>query len=275
MKKILIGLMGLMGIMGMVCCDKIENEERLIIMGDRQDQWAEGSFAYVEKYTGPLCSNCPMADRTIENLHHTYGDRMIVVSVTSITNSQGNPYGDEPSMQLEASRVWEQRYGALALPTAYINRGDKAYTSSMNDLGGGIEEALTMEPAVKLTVEATCGGSTVDINTSAELAFDYADPMTLTLLITEDSLAYTQCDGTNVVSDYVHNHMLRAVVTDSWGKSFDIGTTEGSRKNDHTNYDLGTLTIVPENSHVVALVCDAATHRVLGCAQCDIRVGTK
>lgn len=271
MKKILIGLMGLMGLMGIVGCDKIDPAERLIESGGGDSQWAEGAVAYVEKFTGPLCSNCPMADRTIDNLHHTYGERLVVVSVTSITNSQGNPYGSEPTMQLEATRAWEQRYGALALPVAYINRGDKAYTSSMNDLGGGIEEALRTVPTVKLTVEATCDGSTVDINTSAELVFDYADPVTLTLLITEDSLAYTQCDGTSVVPDYVHNHMLRAVVTDPWGKSFGIGSTEGSRKNDHTSYNLGALTIVPENSHVVALVCDAATHRVLACAQCDVK----
>ena len=126
-------------------------------------------------------------------------------------------------------------------------------------------------PTVKLTVEATCDGSTVDVNTSAELVFDYADPVTLTLLITEDSLAYTQCDGTNVVPDYVHNHMLRAVVTDSWGKSLSIGTTAGSKKHDNTSYALGSLTITPANSHVVALVCDASTHRVLGCAQCNIQ----
>ena len=271
MKKILISLIGLMGIAGMVSCDKIDPAERLIESGGNESQWAEGAVAYVEKYTGPLCSNCPMADRTIENLHHTYGDRLIVVSVTSITNSQGNPYGSEPSMQLEATRVWEQRYGALALPVAYINRGDKAYTSSMNDLGGGIEEALMTAPTVKVSVSAEMEGTNVEINTSAELGTDYADPVTLTLLITEDALAYTQCDGTSVVPDYVHNHMLRAVVTDSWGKSFAIGTTAGSKKNDHTSYNLGALTIVPENSHVVALVCDAATHRVLGCAQCNIQ----
>jgi thiol-disulfide isomerase/thioredoxin len=251
-------------------CDKIDPEERLIESGGNDSQWAEGAVAYVEKFTGPLCSNCPMADRTIENLHHTYGDRLVVVSVTSITNSQGNPYGSEPTMQLEATRVWEQRYGALALPVAYINRGDKAYTSSMNDLGGGIEEALMMEPTVKVSVSCDVDGLQLEINTDMELAVDYADVLTLTLMITEDSMQYTQCDGTNVVPDYVHNHMLRAVVTEPWGKSLTMGTTAGSKKHDRTTFNTGGIGCYAPNSHVVALVCDAATHRVLGCAQCNM-----
>jgi hypothetical protein len=251
-------------------CDKIDPEERLIESGGNDSQWAEGAVAYVEKFTGPLCSNCPMADRTIENLHHTYGDRLVVVSVTSITNSQGNPYGSEPTMQLEATRVWEQRYGALALPVAYINRGDKAYTSSMNDLGGGIEEALMVEPTVKVSVSCDVDGLQLEINTDMELAVDYADVLTLTLMITEDSMQYTQCDGTNVVPDYVHNHMLRAVVTEPWGKSLTMGTTAGSKKHDRTTFNTGGIGCYAPNSHVVALVCDAATHRVLGCAQCNM-----
>lgn len=271
MKKILIGLMSLMGLIGVVGCDKIDPGERLIEAGGDASDWAEGAVAYIEKYTGPLCGNCPLADRTIENLHHTYKDRMIVVSVTSITNSQGNPYGTEPSMQLEATRPWEESYGPLALPVAYINRGEKAYSSSMNDLGGGIEEVLKQEPTVKVSVSASIEGTTVDISTDVELMSNYADPMTLTLLITEDSLRYMQYDIPNWVPDYVHNHMLRAVVTDPWGKSLSIGATAGSKKHDNTSYELGTLTIVPANSHVVALVCDASTHRVLGCNQVDIQ----
>jgi len=268
MKKILIGLMGLMCLVG---CDKIDPAERLIESGGNESQWADGAVAYVEKYTGPLCSNCPLADRTIENLHHTYGDRLVVVSVTSITNSQGNPYGSEPTMQLEATRQWEQSYGALALPTAFIGRDySKAYTSSMNDLGGGIEQALMIEPTVKVSVSCDVDGLQLEINTDLELAVDYADVLTLTLMITEDSLQYTQCDGTNVVPDYVHNHMLRAVVTDPWGKSLTMGTTAGSRKHDRTTFNTGGIGCYAPNSHVVALVCDAATHRVLGCAQCNM-----
>ena len=252
-------------------CDKIDPTERLIVSGGNEEQWADGAVAYIEKYTGPLCGNCPKADRTIENLHHTYGDRMIVVSVTSVTNSQGNPYGTEPSMQVEATRVWEESLGPLALPVAYINRDGKAYTSSMNDLGGGIEEVLMTAPKVKVSVSASIEGSNVDINTDVELKDNYADDMTLTLLITEDSLKYMQYDSPDWVPDYAHNHMLRAVVTDSWGKSLSIGTTAGSKKHDNTSYALGSLTITPANSHVVALVCDASTHRVLGCAQCNIQ----
>ena len=268
MKKIMIMAATMMLFAG---CDKIDPAERLIDAGGDDDLWVDGAVAYVEKYTGPLCGNCPMADRTIENLHHTYGDRMVVVSVTSVTNSQGNPYGSEPSMQVEATRVWEESLGPLALPVAYINRGDKSYSSSMNDLGGGIEDVLMTIPTAKVAVSATIDGATVDITTDVELMDNYADPVTLTLLITEDSLRYMQYDNPNWVPDYVHNHMLRAVVTDSWGKPLSIGTTIGSKKQDNTSYNLGTLTITPANSHIVALVCDASTHRVLGCAQCNIQ----
>lgn len=252
-------------------CDKIDTSERLIEAGGNASDWADGAVAYIEKYTGPLCGNCPLADRTLENLHHTYGDRMIVVSVTSVTNSQGNPYGSEPSMQVEATRPWEENYGAMALPLAFINRDySKGYSSSMSNIGSGIDEVLKVEPVVMVSVEASIDASSLEINTDMQLTENHDEPMTLTLLITEDSLVYTQYDIPNWVPDYKHNHMLRAVVTDSWGKSISMGTSAGSKKHDKTTYNVSGISIQPTNSHVVALVCDATTHRVLGCAQCDI-----
>lgn len=265
--------MGLMAMTGFAGCDKIEPEERLIalVTDEDVDPWPEGAVAYVEKYTGPRCSNCPNADRMIEGLQRLYGDHLIVVSVNSYRDAFGAPYNPNPDMRVAAAQAWEVAVGDPSLPAAFLNRGDTKYEGSMSNLGGGIDEALMSLPPVKVDLTATLEGQTVTIGTDMELREECTASLTLTLMVIEDSLRYKQDDGTARVPDYVHNHMLRAVVTDSWGKPVTIGTAAGSTASDQTTYTIGTPAIVPENSHIVALVCNAAsTHQVLGCAECHI-----
>lgn len=266
-------MIALAAVILMVGCDKIEPEKRLISVGGdgTVDPWPEGSVVYVEKYTGPKCTNCPSADRTIAGLHEVYGHHMVVVSVNSYRDDFGAPIGSDPDMRVTAAQAWEESNGNPSLPAAYINRQSTVFSGSMSNLGGSIGEALASLPSVKVDVTATLSGNTVTINTNMELREAITESLTLTLLVTEDSLKYTQLDGPSHPSDYAHNHMLRAIVTDTWGKSINLGTTTGSTATDQTTYIIGTPAIVAANSHIVALVCDAATHRVMGCAQCDIR----
>lgn len=254
-------------------CDKIEPDERLISVGNGgdSDPWPEGAVAYVEKYTGPKCNNCPSADRTLERLHAVYGSHLVVVSVTAPNHSMGEPFPNSMDTRVSEAAAWENHWGFTSLPTAYINRQGAAFSSSMADIGNSIDQALATLPPVKVEVSASADGNTVTINTGMELREACSEDLTLTLLVTEDSLKYMQLDGTGYNEHYAHNHMLRAVVTDSWGKSVSIGTEAGASASDQTTYTIGIPAIVKANSHIVALVCDAATHRVMGCAQCDIR----
>lgn len=261
--------MGLMGMMLVAACDKIPPEEYTIAAGGSGQQWAEGAVAYVEKYTGPRCTNCPEADRTLEAAHHIYGDRLVVVSVNTMSDAFGAPMTGNPDMRTEDGAVWEQHWGISSFPTAYVGRSGSQYTGDMRNITGGIEAVLTVAPSFSVSVSAAATGSSLAIDTEVKTLADYDGAVTLTLVLTEDSLAYWQLDGSTPNPNYVHNHMLRDVVTEPWGKSF-APAAAGASATDHTDYTVTNGDIVVENCNIVALVCDAASHKVLGCGQCRV-----
>ena len=274
MKKILIGIMGMMGLMGMMGCDKIEPGEdgRYTVFAGSVATWTDGTpianpvqRAYVEKYTGPLCNNCPAADRTLDAAHERFGDTLVLVSVNSKTDAFGAPGPDSTDMRTEDGAIWETYWQINSFPTAFINRCGSVYTSSMADIGAGIRAAIDESPVVAVE-GSTSGTSEISVNVNLQFIQAYTKPVTLTLVLTQDSLRYFQLDGTQPVTDYVHNHMLRDVITDVWGADIECTGAVGECRKATFRF---TLPDGMEHWHVVALVCDKESRRVLNSVQCN------
>ncbi len=272
MKKIMMGMAVVMGVMSLAGCDKIEPEEYTIYDGVAVT-WSEGTEAvapvqraYVEKYTGPKCSNCPKADATLGAIHN---ERVVVVSINHPTG-QGVPFPNQPDLRNAGGNAWDAYFGINAIPAAYINRSSSQYQGEMGTIEGDINKALAEAPTVALAMKATASGATVSVGVDLQFVKQYSSPVTLTVAIVEDSLVYKQMLPDNTVdADYVHNHMLRKVVTGFWGRDVEARGDEDEKVH-------GALTftadddIVLAHSHVVAFVSDKATRRVLNCVACKI-----
>lgn len=273
MKKIFLGIIGLMALMGLTtACDKIEEGEYTVYDG-AVVSWTAGSpianpvqRAYVEKYTGPRCSNCPTADATLAAIHN---ENVVVVSINHPTG-QGMPFPGEPDMRTDGGTAWDQYFGINAIPAAYINRDRTTqYLGEMGNIVSALNTALGQEPTVALEVSAVHGAK-VDITVDLQFLRSYSNPVTLTAAIVEDSLVYKQLLPDNSVDEtYAHNHMLRKVITGFWGRDIEANGTEGEALH-------GTLSFAPAedinlaNSHIVVFVSDKNSRRVLNCASCKI-----
>ncbi len=251
-------------------CDRIDPTEYTIPTG--QDREWNGQRVYIEKYTGPKCSNCPAADRTLEAAHEVYGDRVVVVSVNSMTDQFGAPMTGYPDMRTSVGAEWETYWGVSNFPTAYIGRrSGTQYTGAMSNIVGGIEQVVWQEPKVGVEVEALLNGNEVAIDVDVEVLQAIEGDVNLSLIVTEDSLAYWQLDGSAPNAEYVHNHMLRDVVGGTWGTALGLEGTAGERKSLSRTYTVTNDDIKPLNCHIVALVTDAATKEVLNCAECRVQ----
>lgn len=273
MKKIFLGIIGLMSLMGLTtACDKIEEGEYTVYDG-AVVSWTAGSpianpvqRAYVEKYTGPRCSNCPTADATLAAIHN---ENVVVVSINHPTG-QGMPFPGEPDMRTDGGTAWDQYFGINAIPAAYINRDRTTqYLGEMGNIVSALNTALGQEPTVALEVSAVHGAK-VDITVDLQFMKAYSNPVTLTAAIVEDSLVYKQLLPDNSVDEtYAHNHMLRKVITGFWGRDIEANGSEGEALR-------GTLSFAPAedinlaNSHIVVFVSDKNSRRVLNCASCKI-----
>lgn len=259
-------MMAAAAMLALAACDKIEPDQYTVFAG-AVGTWENGTHiaqpvqrVYVEKYTGPRCTNCPAADRTLAALHEQYGERLVLLSVNTKNEQFGAPYPNNPDMRVDDGAVWEDFWGVTSYPTAYINRiGEVSYRGLMGNIADGVQSMLGQQPVVAIEGSRS-GDAEMTLTVNIELLQAYEAPLTLTLALTEDSLAYRQLDGSAFVNDYMHNHILRDVVTDVWGMDVDCQGTAGECRKVTLRYEPEALSA---NYHVVALVSDKNTRRVL------------
>ena len=262
-------------------CDKITpaDDGTYPVFAGISATWSDGDnvtpvqHALVEKFTGPKCPNCPEADITLEAAHALLGEQLIVISVNHPVG-QGVPFPGDPDLRCDDGTTWDNYYGINAIPSAFINRDrSKQYSGQMSAITADLQSALTESPVLGLAVSAdsTADGTGIDVSVSLQFEQQVDAPLTLTLALIEDSLAYRQSHGENVVEGYMHNHMLRDVLTDVWGAEVDADGTAGERrKATFGTYHLKDTSIKLKNCHIVAFVSDRASKRVLNSASCKI-----
>lgn len=255
----------------MAGCDKISPDDYTQSAGGGSN-WTNANVhrAFVEKYTGPKCTNCPKADVTLDAAHHQFGDNLIVISVNYPTG-QGVPWAGNPDLRTEDGTAWSQYFGISELPAAYLNRGTKQYTGSMSEIVSDIEKVINQTPQAAVAVNATAEGDSISITVDVELYSQLDGGLSLTLALTEDSLVYKQSmpDG-DPDENYVHNHMLRDVITGTWGDDIPMEGLAGEHKVGHFSYKVTNSDIQLQNCHIVALLSRKSDRSVINCAETTI-----
>ena len=229
--------------------------------------------ALVEKFTGPKCPNCPEADITLDAAHTLLGEQLVVISINHPVG-QGLPFPGDPDLRCDDGTAWDNYYGINAIPSAFINRDrSKQYTGPMSAITADLQSTLSESPVLGIDVSAdsTADGTGIDVIVNLQFEQQVDAPLTLTLALIEDSLAYRQSHGENVVEGYMHNHMLRDVLTDVWGAEVVATGKAGEKRQAVFNtYRVKDNSIKLKNCHIVAFIADRATKRVLNSASCRI-----
>lgn len=278
MKKSILTLCAAALLLG--ACDKIEPAEdgTYTLFAGISATWSDGPAVgtdqrvLVEKFTGPRCPNCPDADITLDAAHEQLGDKLVVISINHPVG-QGTPYPGDLDLRTDDGTTWDHYYGINAIPSAYVNRDkSRTYSGAMSNITADLQSALGESPVLGVEVKATeASERAIDITVGLQFVQSYSSPLTLTLALIEDSLAYRQSHGSEVIEGYMHNHMLRDVMTDVWGAEVDVtGAAGEKRQATFGTYRVKDASIRLENCHVVAFVSDRATKRVLNTAICRI-----
>lgn len=262
-------------------CDKIEPAEdgTYTVFAGISATWSDGEAvpavqrALVEKFTGPKCPNCPAADVTLSAAHTTLGDKLVLISINHPIG-QGTPFPGDPDMRTDDGTAWDNYYGINSIPSAFINRDkSKQYSGAMSNIAADLQTVVGESPvlALAVTADSTADGSSLNIAVNMQFVQAVSDDLTLTLALIEDSLAYRQINGDETVNNYMHNHMLRDVLTDVWGADVDATGAAGEcRKATFGTYRLKDDKIRLENCHIVAFVSYKNSKKVLNSASCHI-----
>jgi len=255
-------------------CDKIDPNDYLIF-GGAAGEWYEGGptvedhtqKAFIEKYTGIRCVNCPDADVTIHAALEKYGEKLIAVGVHG-SNYFGAPInGFDP--RCEDGRTWlNELMGAeAALPSALLMRDVNDKFSPINNFDSRIDAVLSQSPAVAIALSSSLSDKTATIMVNLEFLQNVADELTLTLFLMEDGVIGPQKYSGGEYEEYQHNHILRDVITDVWGQDINVATTAGATPYMQLTYTIENADWNTDNCKVVAFVAKKSDKSILNATE--------
>lgn len=265
-------------------CDKIADDEMIIYAG-AAGEWYDGNSvadhsqrALLEKYTGVRCNNCPDADTLITEALANYNGKLIAVSIHDSNWSFCAPYPDNIDMRTEEGNIWSDYFrgsGTRQYPEALVNRKKAGEVRDIftptSGINSHVDPFLNQNAKVAIATNAELStDNKISISVNIEFLEQVNDSLTLTLFMMEDGLVATQMTNHGKVYDYVHNHILRDVITDVWGDDIKCTGAAGEKRMAIFNYDKFLPEWILSNCHIVAFVSNKSTREILNVAETHI-----
>ncbi len=221
----------------------------------------------IEEYTGHRCTNCPDGHRELASLHERYGDSLVAIGIHAGTFAL--PMGDfTTDFRTEEGNTLYQDYtiNQIGTPAAVVNRTQhgNAYPLSIPAWQPAIEEELTHDcvAAVQIINIFDAATQKLTAHTKTTLLNGYSGEVQLALYVIENGIVAPQKDGEEVISDYVHNHVLRGSLNGVYGTQLTTPEEDGTYLKSY-ELDCSTNSWNISNCSVVAILMDAETREVL------------
>lgn len=279
MKKSLFAIIALITL-GLTACDKIAEDEYIVYAG-AVGAWYDDNAtidatqrALVEKYTGVRCKNCPTADEVIHAAQQQYGSQLVAVAIHPKGSNYTIPFSGEPDLSTEDGRLWNDAFGFSAYPQAMMSRQGESFVPTTN-FDSRVDAIVGGNAKVAIAVKCQAHDADDSLSITVQLAFiqPVSEALNVTLLISEDGIVTTQKmpDGSDATG-YVQNHVLREVITDTWGTEVDKGSANGASGSKR----IAQFVYLPQaewnlaNCHIVAFVSNRDTKEILNVAECSI-----
>lgn len=182
----------------------------------------------VEEFTGVSCPPCPNAQRKLHELAQNHPNRIVVAAYHIFNFPQAFPIEGKSKYDFrteDATQVGVTIFGGVGqLPNAGIDRtitsGKKLYDAG--SWSGTIENRLTGSTPVNIHLVNTYDNATREAVIKVQVV--YTESVTtrqvMTLAIVENEVEDAQKDGLNEKEDYIHEHILRDIITPINGTAF-------------------------------------------------------
>ena len=240
-------------------CDKIEKED--FLQGGSSGSVDTSTIAkkvLIEDFTGYKCNNCPQAAAELHAIESLFEGKIVGIGihVGFFATPSGNFTTD---FRTESGNELDQIFDASnnGLPIGMVNRRGypNAVLSQYTEWASMIPDILD-EPA---TVALKLSESNNQITVEAKKLTEISGNLKLVLCITEDNIIDKQVDGSTLIEEYEHDHVLRTHLNGTWGSYITL-------ENEYTsfNYDFSIENNwVRSNCNIVAYVYNDSNKEVL------------
>lgn len=241
-------------------CDSVEEDERYIPIEKQEAK----RVVLVEEFTGMSCTNCPDGHQAIHNLLEAYPESVIPVCIHSGDAGLILDPTQRLKLDIPAGQEYYRNAGSPALPAAVINM--QTPPLQVPNWASSVVEIMAKDTPLTLSATAnfTADKKSIDI----DVDMSSVDPLNGKLLVwvCENNIVGYQLDHGKHVLDYVHNHVLRAVVNDTWGESVSLTANNPTTISYSQPMQEDWVT---ENTYIVAFVYNDTG--VVQAAQCEIK----
>lgn len=259
MKKILLSIFA---ISALTACETIDEGER----------WTEPApvemkkNVLVEDFTGQNCVNCPnAADLLHELLATTMGEHIVAVGVHGGALSL-NVNKTAMGLATDQGDEYNTHWGVQSWPAGMVDRtdgnGNVGRTCDFTSWSSAIVAQLQKDLLADIDLTATYDAESRNLNINGKVSATEEGNVNISDLAVTVWLTESNITGMQMMPDasrnmqYVHNHVLRDVISAPYGDAL----RDGSFSYSHTiptNYGKATAAryeVKPENMAVVAFV---------------------
>ncbi|SEA61061.1 Omp28-related outer membrane protein [Psychroflexus halocasei] len=211
--------------------------------------------ALVEDYTGTWCGWCPRVAKAIELVDEQSDDIVFVAIHRSPSGTQ------DPYVYGEADAL-ENLINTPGYPKGFINRMTQWDFPEPDNVGQVLSFTQGANPKLGLAISSEISGNQVDLDVDIQFSQDFQN-LRIVVYLLENALVHPQVNytayygGVNPVENYVHDHTLRATMTNILGDPIsNEESLTGSISTQSYSFNLPSEIENAENIEFVAFVID-------------------
>jgi hypothetical protein len=201
----------------------------------------------IEDFTGTWCGWCPRVSYGIDQVNAQTND----ASVVALHKSGSDPY-----------IVNTSPYNVSAYPTAHLNRTTEWSYPEPENVAQVVALTSGTNPRLGLALVPTLSGSTINLNVNVKFGYNFSN-LKLVVYVLESGLVYPQTNYTSyygggaTLPNFVHNHVLRSVLTNVMGDNITGTTNSGDVYSRNFSVALPSNITNSNNVSLVAFVVDS------------------
>jgi hypothetical protein len=223
----------------------------------------------MEEFTGVTCTNCPAGHNIIKTLETANPDRIAAIGIQIYNFSQGNPV-DEPIVKTQhdnrtqaGTQISNDVFGTVsAMPTAGIDRTVVNGTMLIDTRGwaGTVNTRLAQPTSANVAITSTYNAGSrqalITVHVAYTSAVSKAQNLTVALVENDITDAQEGVGPTGFEQNYVHQHVLRDVLTAPTGSTIlnDKSIKQPGQVYERTFVYNVNADWKPENCEIVAFV---------------------
>ncbi|MDE6271700.1 MAG: Omp28 family outer membrane lipoprotein [Muribaculaceae bacterium] len=197
---------------GLASCDNVDEADRFI----KVERPEIARKVLVQEFTGQGCINCPQGAALVHSMQSQYPGAIVAVNLHPENTQYTRPLGGLKLTSKEATAYY-QYYKPAMLPSAVIDGA--APVSNVSLWTDAILQAIARPAPADLELTTEYNSATRELKVTYSSTFNevFSSPLNINVWLMENDIVGPQYSGSNILRDYVHNHVLRTSLTGEWG----------------------------------------------------------